>query len=104
MTAAERALELLADTVELPDLPVPASPREAYAAGCVAGLLMPLLTRYRTALADLAAEALPAECSTCGAVGQDLIRGVAPGTMVCVDSRACEDRFTDRDSRNRARP
>jgi hypothetical protein len=100
VTAAERALELLAGTVELPGLPLiqataGCSRQEAYAAGYAHGLMV-LLTRYRRALADLVAETV---CVTCGAAGVDLVPGVAPGSVVCVDSRACEDRFTEQERR-----
>lgn len=93
MTAVDRALELLADTVELPALaivrdgvPVPADQLRDSAG------LLELLTRYRRALADLAAEVLSSECGSCGGVGVTL----APGTTVCADAGACEQRFRAR--------
>ena len=55
MSAAERALELLADTAEL----------SADAAG-----LLRILGRYRAALAALVTETLPAECSAWAAALQ----------------------------------
>ena len=97
MTAAERALELLADTVELPGLTIVRSGRPVARDDLRGNAeLLELLTRYRAVLRDLVGEAM---CVTCGAVGEDLVAGVAPGTLVCVDSEACEDRFTERGQR-----